>query len=268
MFRRLMSSRSLLAELEEQSVGLLGNSNMEARAEHQKVKQYQTLYTFTTCIGVGVCILMLVWVLHFRQGLAWQSQPSLEFNWHPLLMCIGMIFCYSQAILLYRTGRNYQKKNLKILHAILNCLAFILAVIALKAVFDSHNLQNTPNLYTLHSWIGLATVIIFAAQFLAGFLTFLYPGLSPTLRTTILPIHVIFGTSCFIGVIVASVSGLLEKAIWAVKDYQNYGTEGIYINIIGTFIILYGILVLYLVNNVDYKRVALADDQMPLERSE
>ncbi|KAJ8957867.1 hypothetical protein NQ318_001863 [Aromia moschata] len=63
-----MSSESLLSEHEEQSVGLLGE--MEARAEHQKTKHYQTLYTFTTSMGVGLLILVLFWILYFRGGFA------------------------------------------------------------------------------------------------------------------------------------------------------------------------------------------------------
>lgn len=34
---------------------------------------------------------VLIWLLHYREGLAWDGGPA-EFNWHPLLILIGFIF--------------------------------------------------------------------------------------------------------------------------------------------------------------------------------
>jgi len=69
-------------------------------------------------------------------------------------------------ILIYRIFRNERKKNLKIMHATIMLLALLSAVIALVAVFDSHNLVDPPinNLYSLHSWIGISTVTLFSFQ--------------------------------------------------------------------------------------------------------
>lgn len=53
---------------------------------------------------------------------------------------------------------------MKFIHAGLNVLAFILAVISVAAVFDFHNAKNIPNMYSLHSWVGLAAVILYPTQ--------------------------------------------------------------------------------------------------------
>lgn len=69
---------------------------MEARSEHQITKMYNTLYSFTTSLGTGLLLLVLFWILHYRGGFTWQSNPTIQFNWHPFLMLLGMIFLYSQ----------------------------------------------------------------------------------------------------------------------------------------------------------------------------
>lgn len=69
-------------------------------------------------------------------------------------------------MLIYRIQRNVRKRRLKLIHTGLMLLIILLTIIALIAVFDSHNLKipPTPNMYTLHSWIGLTSVILFCFQ--------------------------------------------------------------------------------------------------------
>lgn len=42
-------------------------------------------------VGVVSIVLVLTWVLHFREGLAWDGGAA-EFNWHPVLVVTGFIF--------------------------------------------------------------------------------------------------------------------------------------------------------------------------------
>lgn len=67
---------------------------------------------------------------------------------------------------MYRGLRYARKKNLKLAHAGGFVCVMILIILGLVAVFDSHNYAKPPipNLYSLHSWIGLASVILFGLQ--------------------------------------------------------------------------------------------------------
>lgn len=69
-------------------------------------------------------------------------------------------------MLIYRTQRNARKRRLKLIHGGIMLSVIVLVVIALVAVFDSHNLvkEPIPNMYSLHSWIGLTSVILFCCQ--------------------------------------------------------------------------------------------------------
>lgn len=70
------------------------------------------------------------------------------------------------AIIVYRLPWtwNCSKLTMKFIHAGLNLLAFICAVIAMVAVFDFHNTAKIPNMYSLHSWLGLIAVILYCLQ--------------------------------------------------------------------------------------------------------
>lgn len=107
-----MSSDSLeVSAEEEQSVGLLRfvdliccssycldfcSNAMEARAEHLKTRNYRSLYSFTTVLGVGLLVMVFTWLIRFQGGFAWTSKPSLQFNWHPLLLVTALVFIYGQ----------------------------------------------------------------------------------------------------------------------------------------------------------------------------
>ncbi len=71
---------------------------------------------------------------------------------------------FFSGMLTYRVFRNERKRQLKLAHAAINLTAFVLAVVALEAVFAFHNASDIPNMYSLHSWLGIATVALFAFQ--------------------------------------------------------------------------------------------------------
>lgn len=77
-----------------------------------------------------------------------------------------MVASFPTGAVLYRIPLTWGQNKLpwKLLHAALMLLALVLSIVGLCAVFDFHNAKNTPNLYSLHSWIGIAATALFAIQ--------------------------------------------------------------------------------------------------------
>jgi len=210
--------------------------------------------------GLLAVVMMLVWTIHYRGGFSWgAADPGHAFNWHPLLMTIGMIYLYGNGALIYRVIPPVDqavKKRLKVAHAVIMAAVFIMMVIALKAAFDSHNLraQPIPNMYTLHSWIGLAASILFGIQWLSGLLVFLLPVAGAELRSNLLPFHQYYGSAIFAMVIAAALMGLLEKAIWAIGDYGTKTGEGLLVNCMGLFIVVFGVGVTFMLSKFNKEK--------------
>lgn len=108
-----------------------------------------------------------------REGKAGRSRsqgqsPSEEavqwvrgFTW-----CRFVKHAVSLAIIAYRLPWTWKcsKFLMKSIHAGLNAVAAVLAIISVVAVFDYHNVRSIPHMYSLHSWVGLTVVILYVQQ--------------------------------------------------------------------------------------------------------
>uniref|UniRef100_H3GYT9 Cytochrome b561 domain-containing protein n=1 Tax=Phytophthora ramorum TaxID=164328 RepID=H3GYT9_PHYRM len=112
-------------------------------------------------------------------GFSWTHGDARVFNWHPLLMSFGFVFCSIQAALVYIS------------------LPFSHAVNKVR--------EERKN------WLGLSVLILFGAHWLGSFVVFFYPGAEKDARASIAPYHVAIGMS-ILGLVVATVeTGILEK---------------------------------------------------------
>ncbi|XP_036600763.1 cytochrome b reductase 1 [Trichosurus vulpecula] len=208
-------------------------------------------------LGFLAVIFTLIWVLHYREGLGWDG-GSQEFNWHPVLTVTGFVFIQGLAIIVYRLPWTWKcsKLLMKSIHAGLNAVALILAIIGLVAVFDFHNAKSIPNMYSLHSWIGLVAVIFYAAQLLLGFFIFLLPFAPPALRAFLMPIHVYSGLLIFGTVIATVLMGVTEKLIFALKSpaYRDLPPEAIFTNTLGILILVFGAVIFWIVTRPQWQR--------------
>ncbi|KFM71715.1 Cytochrome b561, partial [Stegodyphus mimosarum] len=238
--------------------------------ENQDLGFFKVWLLISQLLGVVSIALVWAWCGQYLGGFAWQSDPKIQFNYHPFFMVLGLIFCYGNALLVYRVFRNQRKRTLKLLHLGLHTLAFIFAVVALKAVFDSHNLPAKPlaNLYSLHSWLGITAVVLFAMQYFCGFVAFLYPGLTKIWRGKYLPLHVFFGLAIFIMCVAAALMGITEKLIFSLGGkYSERSTSATIGNLLGYSVFLFAVLVVYLVATPQFRRRLLPEEvQLQLEQ--
>lgn len=57
----------------------------------EDLKKFVVGLCAAAAVGLVSIIFVFRWVLHFREGLAWDGGLA-EFNWHPVLMVTGFIF--------------------------------------------------------------------------------------------------------------------------------------------------------------------------------
>lgn len=152
---------------------------------------------------------VLLWISALG-GLSWkEGEMKQVFNWHPLLMITAFSFM-TVASLSFRF-RHENRSLLKIAHGMAWTVAILCAIIALIAVFKSHNDPSgyIANLYSLHSWIGCAVIGLYLSQFCMGVLTFAWPLMSP--KTRILQIHKFLGPFIYNCVAITILLGVQEK---------------------------------------------------------
>ncbi|XP_045875044.1 plasma membrane ascorbate-dependent reductase CYBRD1 [Meles meles] len=220
-------------------------------------KGFLGLLVSSLLVGFLSVIFTLIWVLHYREGLGWDG-TTLEFNWHPVLMVTGFVFIQGIAIIVYRLPWTWKcsKLLMKSIHAGLHTVAAILVIISLVSVFDFHNALSIPNMYSLHSWVGLTVVILYILQLLIGVFIFLLPWAPLSLRALVMPMHVYSGLLIFGTVIAAALMGVTEKLLFALNSsgYSKFPPEGVFTNTLGLLIVLYGALIFWIVTRPQWQR--------------
>lgn len=137
------------------------------------------LHRLLRAAQVLLALLMCAWVffslggvrLRPRQAESPDSNSTSElFNWHPLLQTLAFPLCMAEALLAYRAPLAplpAQRPLRKAYHAALHTLAILAATLGTAAAILSHTLKRpskVPNFYSVHSVLGLATLVLLAAQ--------------------------------------------------------------------------------------------------------
>ncbi|XP_029461631.1 cytochrome b reductase 1-like isoform X1 [Rhinatrema bivittatum] len=202
-------------------------------------------------------LFVLVWVLYWREGLGWDGALA-EFNVHPFLIVSGFVVLQGLAIVVYRLPWtwNYSKFLMKCIHAGLHIIVLALATVSLVAVFDFHNSKNIPNMYSMHSWVGLTAVILYGLQILFGLLVYLLPYAPMSVRAALLPLHKFSGLLIFGSGIATALMRITEKLKFALagSGYSRSPPEALFVNFLGVFILIFGAFVFWMVTQPQWKR--------------
>lgn len=172
----------------------------------------------------------------FLGGLAslseFETWPDGLFNWHPVMMVSAFTFSTTQAIFTYRYSwilYCFGKLGQKAIHLLWHTITMGLMVFGLYATIKWHRLRDKAELYSLHSWLGVATVTMFSAQYLIAVWNFFAPGTRFETRRKYYPMHVFFGIfTYFLGNFTIA-TGIVEKnyelkcwyyLTWDTRDYD------------------------------------------------
>ncbi|VDN50440.1 unnamed protein product [Dracunculus medinensis] len=240
-------------------------------SEYQSSRLYNIVLILSQIFGGLSVLLVAFWMGGYEGGYAWTDDPERQFHYHPTFMIMGMLFLSGEALLVYRVFRNERKRFSKLLHLTLHSMVLVFLIIALKAVWDSHdyhrtegNLDPLPNLYSVHSWVGIITVTLYCLQYLSGFTTFFFPGLSIPLRQFILPFHQLFGLGVFCLVAISILMGISERAAWKhtcwTKD-KVMCSEQAMSNFLGLSTLMFCFLVVVVVVNPRWRRRPLPEEE-------
>lgn len=227
---------------------------MEDSAPRRSRTAFAGLVGVSQVLGLASVVLTGVWMGHFRGGFAWNGSKQ-EFNIHPLCMVLGLVFLHGDAILVYRVFHNEPKKNVKLLHGIIHLLALIMSIVGFVAVFDYHRAAKIPDMYSLHSWCGMTTLILFCLQWVMGLMFFLFPVASAWLRASYLPVHVFCGLALLVMSVGTSLLGITETLLFNIMPtYSKFTPEGVLANVLGILLVCFGLVLGHLMTREEYRR--------------
>lgn len=200
-------------------------------------------------------ILCGVWFGEYRGGFHWGDE---RFNYHPFLMTVGFVFAYGQGMLSFKMMQFCSTRVVQWIHGFINLLAVVCIIVGLNSVFDGRKY----NLFSLHSWLGITTFILYCLQWVCGFITFIFPSLSMSTKAIYKQMHMFWGIVIFCGACTAIVTGVMDISI---TDYNKFTSEALMANFFGISAMLTATVVSYVVYNPDFiRQPQIEDEHIPI----
>jgi len=183
-------------------------------------------------------------------------------NWHPILMMLSFGTLGAQAVVTFKLVQ-VDKYWAKMIHGSLHLIAVICSSIGIWVMFWFKYTSQNSDLYTVHSYVGLAAFVLYLAQFVMGFISFGVMNWSASWekaslgwRTSFVHYHRFFGFAIWMTTLAAICTGLAGRQ-WIIsvmnqttynnssQPYYLYGTEYNLANSLSLIAVLVGWTVVY-----------------------
>jgi cytochrome b-561 len=192
-----------------------------------RLRQLQTKAIIASHVLALIAMTVVIVWINLLGGLSsWgPGKAKLVFNWHPLLMITAFSFM-TVATFSFRWQQYYipNRRLAKLLHGSAWAVAALCMLVGLLAVFQSHNDKQSgfvANMYSLHSWIGVFTILMYVFQFLAGLFTFggvplpFFLGgttvITQSFKAKMLTVHYYVGPLVYLSTATTILLGIQEK---------------------------------------------------------
>jgi cytochrome b-561 len=181
---------------------------------------------FQHILALIAVVLVVIWVHRDAMGgggLSWDKGSKLVFNWHPVMMTVAYAFMTLASLTFRMKCYASNRSILKLIHGVKWTIAAVCGAVGVTAVFLSHNDAVPPiaNLYSLHSWIGVATILLYLYQFSSGTLFFGFSIQSSSQqRAMMMSFHRYLGPCIYIITGTTILLGIQEKEGFVGCSYQ------------------------------------------------
>lgn len=180
--------------------------------EHPPPSQLRILaWIFAEICIIGTLVVLVVFITKYPSPVVTLKYDLYKYyDWHAVLNTFGFIGFMFNAIMAFRLypGSHYTRK---IVHLILHTIAISCSIVAVVLMFKFHNKNNITNMYSTHSVVGMAALIMACIQWLMGVMSFIMPCSPLWMRAMSKPFHMFFGAATMVAVAAACALGAFDR---------------------------------------------------------
>jgi cytochrome b-561 len=114
-------------------------------------------------------------------------------------------------MLTHRMFRGWSAGALKCMHTVVTLTTLIFFLIGVYSVIASLNNLKSIHFSSVHSWLGMLSIISFLTSWISAFVIYIFPRFVEDIQSVLAPVHSFFGRIVFTLVCGAAVTGLNGK---------------------------------------------------------